>query len=139
MQFSDNSLTDLVFVDGIEDFDLESRNRLEHCVEERRFRLPEQYTNAPSEVICADIIRAIGIGLELNKYDRNYIKPIYNRTNDAINFIIPYHVQNDFQKKPELGIVVAKIEDYWQIMTLLDYEDVLKDIKLFNMYENETF
>lgn len=137
--FSDNGLMDLIFVGDIEDFDLESRNRLEHCVEERRFRFPETICDAPSEVICSDIIRAIEIGVELNKYDRNYIKPIYSRSNDTISFVIPYHISNDFQKKPELGIVIGMVGGYWQIMTVLDYEMVLNDTKLFNMYENETF
>lgn len=139
VQFSDNGLTDLVFTSGLDDFDLDSRSRLEHCITDRRLRFPESYADANKEVICSDIIKAIELAVVLNKYDRNYIKPIYNRTRDSIDFVIPYHVGNDFQKKPELGIVIAYFNDYWQIMTVLNYEDVIKDIKLFNMYENETF
>lgn len=139
VSFTDNGLTDLVFSADLDDFDLESRSRLEHCITERRFRFPESNASDTEEMICADIIKAIELAVELNKYDRNYIKPIYNRNRDSIDFVIPYHVGNDFKKKPELGIVIAYFHGYWQIMTVLDYDDVLRDIKLFNMYENETF
>lgn len=139
VSFSDNGVTDLIFTGTLDDFDLESRSRLEHCINERRSRFPDFYATATEEMICADITKAIELSIELNKYDRNYIKPIYNRNRDSIDFVIPYHVGNDFQKKPELGIVIAYLSEYWQIMTVLDYDDVIKDIKLFNMYENETF
>ena len=139
VSFSDNGIIDLLFTAGIEDFDLDSRLRLDHCIRERRFRFPNIFSDVSDEVVYSDIAKAIEIGLVLNKYDRNYIKPVYNQSRDCIDFVIPYHVANDFQKKPELGIVVSLNNDYWQIMTILSYEDVLKDIKLFNMYENETF
>lgn len=139
VSFTKNGLVDLIFTADIEDFDLDSRARLEHCIVERKFRFPDSYADATEEMICADITKAVELAVELNKYDRNYIKPIYNRKKDEIHFVIPYHVGNDFQKKPELGIVVAYVNEYWQIMTILEYEDVMRDIKLFNMYENETF
>lgn len=139
VSFCENGVLGLVFVDGIEEFDIDSRMRLDHCIRERRSRFPAIFADVSDEVVYADIVKAIQIGVELNKYDRNYIKPIYNGSRDCIDFVIPYHVANDFQKKPELGILVSYINDYWQIMTVLNYQDVLKDIKLFNMYENETF
>lgn len=139
VQFSDNGITDLTFLGDMCDFDLDSRVRLEHCIEDRRARFPESYREVSPQVICSDIVRAVEIGVEISKYDRNYIKPIYNRNDDSISFVIPYHLSNNFQNKPELGIVIGQVAGYWQIMTVLGYNEVMIDIKLFNMYENETF
>lgn len=138
ISFSDSPL-DLMFTGNIEDFDLECRSRLEHCVGDRRDRFPDTCRSYTDDILCGDMIKAIELGVELSKYDRNYIKPIYNSSRNIVDFIIPYHVMNDFQKKPELGIVVSFLSGYWQIMTILCYEDAMSDIKLFNMYENETF
>lgn len=137
--FYNESSKELVFTADIDDFDLESYYRLEHCIEERRDRFPEAYADLTDDFIYSDVIKAIKIGLELNKCDMNYIKPMYNKRNDCINFIIPYHVAGNFQKKPDLGIVVAYINGYWQVMTLLDSQMCMNNIKVFNMYANESF
>lgn len=139
VSFISKDVSEMIFSGVLEDFDLGSWSRLSHCITERRDRFPVDYQNVSEESIYSDIIKAIEIAIELNKYDHNYIKPFYNRSADCINYIIPYHVGNNFQKKPELGIVIAYMSDFWQIMTVLDYEAVKKDIKVFNMYENETF
>lgn len=138
VEFCDSPLN-LMFADGIDDFDLDCRARLEHCVNERIDRFPEEYRTLPQDVLCSDLIKAVEVGVELNKCDRSYIKPFYNRSRDSIEFIIPYHIMGNFQKKPELGIVISYFDGYWQIMTILTREDVMNDIKLFNMYEDETF
>lgn len=138
VEFCDSPLN-LMFADGIDDFDLECRSRLEHCVGDRLSRYPEEYQGLSQDVLCSDIVKAIELGVELNKCDRSYIKPFYNRSKDCIEFIVPYHVMGNFQKKPELGIVISYFDGYWQIMTILSREDAMNDIKLFNMYENETF
>lgn len=139
VSFVENDTTELVFRGEIEDFDLGNWFRLNHCINERRTRFPDEFVNYSDEAIYTDITKAIRIGLELNKFDHTYIKPTYNRKNDTINFIIPYHVGNNFQKKPELGIVVAYMNGFWQLMTILSSDDVEKDIMLFSMYGSASF
>lgn len=137
--FYDNDISELVFNGDLEDFDLNSWGRLNHCIAERRHRFPEEYQSVPDEVIYADIVRAVEIGVALSKYDHNYIKPFYNKKFDKIEFFIPYHVGNNFQKKPELGLLITQVGEYWQIGTLLEAELVLANTKLFYMYGNESF
>lgn len=131
--------SELLFQGSIDDFDLDNSERLTHCILERRDRFPKECEGMTEESIYSDIVKAIELAIELNKYDRSYIKPMYSVSHDKIQFVIPYHVRCNFRKKPELGLVVSYINGFWQVMTVLDYENVLKDIKLFTMYENESF
>lgn len=138
--FVEDSLSELVFPNvSLEDFDLENRYRLEHCINERKARFPESYENASSDVIYADIIKNIELALLLNKCDHSYIKPFYCLKRDEIEFIIPYHAGSNFSEKPELGIVVHYHEGYWQIMTVLDYDSVMVNIRLFEIYRSASF
>lgn len=131
--------SELLFQGSIDDFDLDNSERLTHCILERRDRFPKECEGMTEESIYSDIVKAIELAIELNKYDRSYIKPMYSVSHDKIQFVIPYHVRCNFRKKPELGLIVSYINGFWQVMTVLDYENVLKDIKLFTMYENESF
>lgn len=130
---------ELMFDGSWFDFDLSDWERLSHCIIERKDRFPEEYQNMSSDVLFSDMSRAIEVAVELNKYDKNYIKPIYSVRYDRIHFVIPYHVGGDFQKKPQLGIVVSNYNGFWNVMTVLGIEEVMRDIKLFSMYENESF
>lgn len=134
-----NNISELVFTADIDDFDLENYGRIKHCIEDRIDRFPEEIRGETADVIYTDICKAVEMAVILNKYDHNYIKPTYNRKTDCIEFIIPYHVNNNFQKRPELGLLISYINGYWQVVTVLEKDAVMKDIKLFSMYEAETF
>lgn len=140
VRFYNNDASELVFTGDIEDFDLENWDRLSHCISERKDRFPDEFKNSSDEVLCSDLIKAIELGVKLSKFDASYIKPIYNKKSDSIHFIIPYHVGNNFQKKPELGIVIANFDNiFWQVMTILSYEDCCSDIHIITPYSNESF
>lgn len=134
-----SSNADLVFKGDLQDFDLENTARLTHCLVERRDRFPESWKSAGEDALFSDMLKAIEVALEINRYDHNYIKPIYHRKSNKIHFVIPYHVGNSFQTKPELGIVVALIEGFWQVMTILSSEDAKDDTRLFSLYSSESF
>lgn len=138
--FYDKSVSELIFDADINDFDLGNWNRLSHCVVDRRYRFPDNWCNCSVETLCQDVTHAIELGIKLSKYDTSYVKPFYSIKNDKIQFIIPYHVGNNFQGNPELGIVVSKT-DYglWQVMTILDYGDALINIRGLSLYSNSSF
>jgi uncharacterized protein YfkK (UPF0435 family) len=137
VKFYDKSPSELVFHGNLEDFDLENWDRLVHCINDRRSRFPESLQDATDEVICKDLLKAIEVGVELNNYDGNYIRPCYHRKLDKISFIIPYHINNDFQKPAELGIVIINVNGYWQISTILDANLAHTDIKTLRLYTTE--
>ena len=138
--FYDKSVSELVFDASVEDFDLENWDRLSHCIIDRRSRFPEPWCNSSTEQLCQDVLNAIELGVRLSRYDSNYIKPFYSRKRDKIQFIIPYHVGNNFQEKPQLGIVVDKTEyGLWQVMTILDYNMSCMNIKALSLYSDNSF
>lgn len=141
VRFYNKDVSELIFDGELDDFDLENWDRLTHCIKERRTRFPEELSSSSDEVLCSDMLRALELGINLSKYDSNYIKPIYNKKNDSISFVVPYHIGNNFQKKPELGIVVSKFseESFWQVMTILDYSDVVFDVRTISLYEEQSF
>lgn len=138
VRFYNENISELVFHGDIEEFDFDSWDRLVHCIEDRRERFPAEYKDMPSEVLCSDMIKAIELGVTLSKYDSGYIKPIYNRKFDRIHFVVPFHLGNNFQKKPELGIVIANFDNtFWQVMTILEYKNCQSDTRVLNLYSDE--
>ena len=133
------SKEDLMFNAEIDDFDLCNYERLSHCIVERRDRFPEYTKNMSDDAICSDMVKAIEMGITLSKYDLSYIKPIYNCRYNRINFIIPYHIGNDFNKEPELGIVVTQFDNgLWEVMTILRAEECKQDAKTLNLYADNS-
>lgn len=130
---------DLLFNAEIDDFDLCNYERLTHCIIERRDRFPEYTKNMSDDAICSDMVKAIEMGITLSKYDISYIKPTYNCRYNKINFIIPYHIGNDFNKEPELGIVVAKFDNgLWEVMTILGANECKQDARTLNLYADNS-
>ena len=130
---------DLIFNAEIDDFDLCNYERLSHCIVERRDRFPEYTKNMSDDAICTDMVKAIEMGITLSKYDLSYIKPIYNCRYNQINFIIPYHIGNDFNKEPELGIVVTQFDNgLWEVMTILRAEECKQDERTLNLYSDNS-
>lgn len=139
VRFWDKDNSELIFDANIEDFDLSGWNRLEHCIEERKERYPVEMQKMSSEVLCRDLVNAIQLGIKLSKYDTNYVLPTYNMKYNRLHYIIPYHLNNDFSKKPELGIVVAKTETFWQIMTILDRQQCEDAMFFLSLYTDTCF
>lgn len=141
VRFYNTDLSDLIFNADIEDFDLDNWSRLEHCIERQKERLSNKLVNASPEMIYSDMVNAISIGVSISKFDSSYIKPYYSRKYDNISFIIPYHIGNNFQEKPELGIIVSRFgeDEYWQAMTVIDYDMALDDVRLLSLYSDVSF
>ena len=141
VKFYDKSKSELLFDASIDDFDLDSIVRIQHCIKERIDRYPEEYRDKSLETLYQDLVLAINYGVSLSKSDTSYVKPIYNMRSNTIQFVIPYHVGNNFQKDAELGLIVTNKNEYglWQVMTILKREDCLCNIKLFNPFGKESF
>ena len=151
--FSPSSLSaSLVRVDFFEDdatryfdadlsqIDIDNFVRIKHCIEERRSRFPDEFKSWSDEALCRDVVNAIEFGLKVNKTDKGYIKPMYNMKYNAIHYIVPYHVGGRFDGRPELGIILAQYTDkYWQIMTILEYSECVKNIRSISLYSENSF
>ena len=65
---------------------------------------------------------------------------MYNMKHNNIHYIIPYHLGGRFSNKPDLGIILAKYDDgFWQIMTILEYSECIKNIRSISLYSENSF
>lgn len=132
--------SDRCFNAGMDEIDLNSFVRIRHCVEERRNRFPDEFKSLSTEALSLDVIKAVELGVHINEIDKSYIKPMYNMKYNSIHYIIPYHVGGVFTNKPQLGIILAKNADnYWQLMTILEYNECINNIRSISMYSNNSF
>lgn len=138
--FYNNSATELIFSANIDDFDFDNYERISHCIKERIDRFPEKYRDVSLDVLCKDLITQVKLGVSISKYDMSYIKPIYYRKFDSIHFAIPYHLFGDFKNKPDLAVLVANYDDtFWQIMTVLEYDDALRNTRMVSPFSEQSF
>ena len=138
--YYNDSPNELVFSADIDDFDLENEGRLEHCIDRKVERDQSGLSSMTDNQIYADIVQALSTAISISRYDTGYIKPMYNRSNNAIHFVVPYHVNGSFEKSPEMGIIISKGNyGLWQVMTVLDYESVRRNCNCISPYRASSF
>ena len=138
--YYDKDPNELVFNVELDDFDLENEGRLEHCISRKIERDTTEFSKLTDNQIYTGIVSAIKTAIAISKYDSSYVRPMYNRKFNKINFVIPYHVNGIFEKAPEMGIVVSP-KDYglWQVMTVLDYASVKNNCNCLAPYRDSSF
>jgi hypothetical protein len=114
------------FTADIDDFDVNHRS-LQHIIEERRERFPENVRSLSSNTIATKINNALELGLKMQKRDRNYAKPIYSTKTKSISWLMPLHINNELMEEPELVLVVRRNKEFYEIKTIIPYDDELKD------------
>lgn len=138
--YYNDSPNELVFSADIDDFDLENEGRLEHCIDRKVERDQSGFSSMTDNKIYSDIVQAISTAISISRYDTGYIKPMYNRSNNTIHFVVPYHVNGSFEKAPEMGIIISKGNyGLWQVMTVLDYESVRRNCNCLSPYRASSF
>lgn len=110
----------------IDDFDVNHRSLL-HIIEERRERFPENVRNLSSNTIATKINNALELGLKMQKRDRNYAKPTYSSKTKSISWMMPLHINRELTEEPELVLVIRKNKEFYEIKTLIAYDDDMKD------------
>jgi len=126
------TIDELLFSADIEDFDLSDMDRLNHIINERRFRFPEQYRDINEDVIAQKLKTAIETAVKLSKRDYKYVIPMYNIHSDSIQYLMPLHLDMPIDGKPELVLVVGKTSQYnlCSIKTILLPEEAYLNARL---------
>jgi hypothetical protein len=114
------------FTASIDDFDINHRS-LQHIIEERRERFPENVRSLSSNTIATKLNNALELGLKMQKRDRNYAKPIYSTKTKSISWLMPLHINNELMEEPELVLVVRRNKEFYEVKTIIPYDDELKD------------
>lgn len=117
---------DQKFRPDISQFDI-NRHSLYHIIDERRERFPEDIRDMSDLTIATKLQSNLEMGLKMQQRDCSYAKPYYNAKTGAISWMMPLHINREFQEEPELVMVIRKAEDFYEICTILPYDDHIKD------------
>ncbi len=109
-----------------EDFDV-SQHSLMHIIEERRERFPENLQDEPSEILVTYLFNALQRGIRILQRDTSYVKPTYSGESGSISWLMPFHIRRKLIEEPELVIVIRKVEEFYEIKTILPYDNGIKD------------
>lgn len=125
IQFFDNEES-RVFGANIEDFDV-STSALMHIIDARRERFPEIAQHVSDSALVSKITDAIDRGIKIQQRDSSYIKATYSGKARTIAWVFPLHIDNELTEQPELALIVKKNDDFYEIKTIIPYDDVVKD------------
>lgn len=109
-----------------EDFDI-NYSSLSHVIEERRGRFPEEIREVSANTIASKITQALEIGVKMAQRDRTYVKPTYSTKTGVVSWNMPLHIFKEFTENPELVMVVRKSGVFWEIKTILPYDEELRN------------
>ena len=96
-------------------------------IEERKDRFPENIRAMSDASIAVKIKSALELGLKLQKRDGSYAKPGYSGASKTISWMLPLHINRDLNDTPELVLVLRKVDQFYEVKTILPYDDELKD------------
>lgn len=128
--------SELIFDGDIEDFDLYSKDRLDHIIKERKFRLPTELANLNSDVLWNKVRTAVELAVRVAQRDFKHVVPMYDIKNDKIEFLMPCHINRSINEIPEVALVVSKIGQFYQVMTLLELEEAYGNARILSMPNN---
>lgn len=116
----------IIFEPSIDEFDI-NQECLTHIIEERRHRFPENLQEEPENKIAGQIMTSLERGLQIQMRDRSYAKMSYSGKDGKLSWLLPLHVNVDFTKEPELVMVIRKEGEFYEVKTILPYDNDLKD------------
>ena len=126
----------LVFEGTIEEFDLEDDFRLNHIINERRHRFPEEYKEMQSDIIADKLKLAIRRALKMQMRDYKHIVPFYSISERRIQHLIPLNLSSDTAEITELAIVVGEKNGIWCVYTILSTDDAYDNARLLSRPDN---
>jgi hypothetical protein len=63
----------------------------------------------------------------MQKRDRNYAKPTYSSKTKTISWMMPLHINKELTEEPELVLVIRRSGDFYEVKTIIPYDDDMKD------------
>lgn len=108
----------------MEEFDI-NMQCLNHIVEERKDRLPSKFQNESADYISRIIIDSLEQGLKIQERDPSYARPIYS--DGKVSWLLPLRLGTKMSEEPELVMVIRKVDDFFELKTIMKYDDTMKD------------
>lgn len=110
----------------IEDLDI-SNSALDHIIQERRERMPEDVQKMSDEEIADKIHKSMEMGIEMLQKDITYARPTYSGRTKSLAWLFPFYVNRGINQEPKMVLLVAKNGDFLSVKTILPYDDCIKD------------
>lgn len=104
-----------------------SQKALHHIINERRERFPENLQNESADKIAKFLENALKRGIQMQKRDNSYVKAFYSGKTRNIALLMPLHINAKITEEPELVMVINKSSDFYEVKTVLPFDDDLKD------------
>lgn len=108
----------------IEDFDI-NMGCLQHIIERSIERLPDAFKYFSTDRITVTLMNAVELGLRLQEKDKHFAKAIYS--GGKISWVLPFKVNAAQDQDPELVIIICKCREFYEVKTILPYDDEMKD------------
>lgn len=124
IQFADEQ--HMLFDAAIDDFDI-TQKCLIHIIEERRERFPENLQGEPNNKIAEKLMISLERGLQIQMRDHSYAKMSYSGKNGKLTWLLPLHVNKELTEEPELVMAIRKGGEFYEVKTVLPYDDDVKD------------
>lgn len=134
IQFMDEYCTFLEVT--MDDFDI-NQKCLIHIIEKRRGRFPENLQKEPDNKIVEQLMLSLKRGLQIQMRDHSYAKVSYSGKDGKLTWLLPLHINTDFSEEPELVMVICKVNEFFEVKTILPFDDDIKDrITALSLYSN---
>lgn len=124
IQFIDEYCT--FFEATMDEFDI-NQECLIHIVKERRERFPESLQEEPDNKIVEQLMLSLKRGLQIQMRDHSYAKISYSGKSGKLTWLLPLHVNADFIEEPELVMAICKMDEFYEVKTILPYDNDIKD------------
>lgn len=124
------NMEELNFRMRIEDFDLENRKRITHVVEDRIDRFPEKYRDAAQDLVYERIVRAVENCIKMQDRGYKFIQPMYHIKSDSIQYLLPLHLDNKLNERPELVMIVGKENGFLNVNTVIPFEEAYDNARV---------
>lgn len=121
-----------LFSTNLMDYD----TNFEHCVSERRDRFPDSVKDATDLYLSQRIRSELELGLKIHK-SGGYAKPNYKPKEQELQWLLPLHINTAIHEEPELVMAIRRRNGFYEVATILSYDDSIKDkIRAVQPYEN---
>ena len=115
-----------IFQPTLDDFDL-NQHSLIHIIKERRERFPENLQNVEANVIATHLSISLERGLQMQMRDSSYAKATYSGKEGKIAWMMPLHINASLTEEPELVMVICKNGEFYEVKTIIPFDDGVKD------------
>ena len=83
--------------------------------------------NVEANKIASHLSEALERGIKMQMRDHSYAKANYSGKEGNISWMMPLHINANLTEEPELVMVIRKKGEFYEVKTILPFDDEVKD------------